>query len=51
MKHLLTAALICGALLAFAQERLSVALDWTPNTNHVGLYVAQAKGWFDAAGL
>jgi ABC-type nitrate/sulfonate/bicarbonate transport system substrate-binding protein len=34
-----------------AAEKLTVALDWTPNTNHVGLYVAQAKGWFTDAGL
>lgn len=51
MKHLLTAALLSLALPAAAQEKLSVALDWTPNTNHVGLYVAQAQGWFDDAGL
>ncbi|HEX7473519.1 MAG TPA: ABC transporter substrate-binding protein [Candidatus Limnocylindrales bacterium] len=26
------------------------ALDWTPNTDHTGLYVAQAQGWYrDAA--
>ncbi len=47
----MTAALIALALPATAQEKLSVALDWTPNTNHVGLYVAQAKGWFEQAGL
>lgn len=51
MKYILTAALIALALPASAQERLSVALDWTPNTNHVGLYVAQSMGWFDDAGL
>ncbi len=28
-----------------------VALDWTPNTNHTGLFVAQAEGWFADAGL
>ncbi|ADG75901.1 NMT1/THI5 like domain protein [Cellulomonas flavigena DSM 20109] len=28
-----------------------VALDWTPNTNHTGLEVALAKGWFADAGL
>ncbi len=27
------------------------ALDWTPNTNHSGLYVAQQQGWFTGAGL
>ncbi|WP_298974142.1 ABC transporter substrate-binding protein [uncultured Roseobacter sp.] len=51
MKHLIAAALLCVSLPAWAQERLTVALDWTPNTNHVGLYVAQAKGWFEDAGL
>ncbi|MEQ9245731.1 MAG: ABC transporter substrate-binding protein, partial [Nitratireductor sp.] len=53
MKSLIAAALMLGAMAlpATAQERLSVALDWTPNTNHVGLYVAQAKGWLKDAGL
>lgn len=50
-KHLFAAAFLCAALPASAQEQVSVALDWTPNTNHVGLYVAQAKGWFEEAGL
>ncbi|MFD4291790.1 ABC transporter substrate-binding protein [Rhodococcus sp. NPDC058505] len=27
------------------------ALDWTPNTNHTGLYVAQQRGYFADAGL
>jgi len=27
------------------------AMDWTPNTNHTGLYVAQQQGWFADAGL
>ncbi len=27
------------------------ALDWTPNTNHTGLYVALRRGWFADAGL
>ena len=28
-----------------------LALDWTPNTNHLGFYVAQAKGWYEQAGI
>jgi ABC-type nitrate/sulfonate/bicarbonate transport system substrate-binding protein len=28
-----------------------LALDWTPNTNHLGFYVARAKGWYAAAGV
>lgn len=27
---------------------LKLALDWTPNTNHTGIYVAQKKGWYAA---
>lgn len=50
-KYVFAAALLCTALPASAEESLSVALDWTPNTNHVGLYVAEAKGWFEEAGL
>jgi ABC-type nitrate/sulfonate/bicarbonate transport system substrate-binding protein len=30
---------------------LTVALDWTPNTNPIGFYVAKAKGWYGDAGL
>jgi ABC-type nitrate/sulfonate/bicarbonate transport system substrate-binding protein len=33
------------------KEKVRIVLDWTPNTNHTGLYVAQAKGYFEAAGL
>lgn len=32
-------------------EKITFVLDWTPNTNHTGLYVALAKGWFEQAGL
>ncbi len=28
-----------------------VALDWSPNTNHTGFYVAKAKGYYTRAGL
>ena len=28
-----------------------VCLDWTPNTNHTGLYAALEKGWFEEEGL
>ena len=30
---------------------LRVALDWTPNTNHTGFFVAQALGYYAGAGL
>ncbi|MCU0374522.1 MAG: ABC transporter substrate-binding protein [Chitinophagaceae bacterium] len=32
-------------------QTLTVALDWTPNINHIGLYVAKAKGWYHEAGI
>jgi ABC-type nitrate/sulfonate/bicarbonate transport system substrate-binding protein len=32
-------------------QTIRLALDWTPNTNHTGLYVAQQEGWFREAGL
>lgn len=58
MKRLLATCLMLASISApaivqesQAQDTLSVALDWTPNTNHVGLYVAQSKGWFEEAGL
>lgn len=30
---------------------VTIALDWTPNTNHIGLFVAEAKGFYAEAGL
>lgn len=30
---------------------ITVCLDWTPNTNHTGLYVALANGYYEDAGL
>lgn len=32
-------------------EKITFVLDWTPNTNHTGLYVAQEKGYFKDLGL
>ncbi len=32
-------------------ENITVLLDWTPNTNHTGLYVAEALGYFAEEGL
>jgi ABC-type nitrate/sulfonate/bicarbonate transport system substrate-binding protein len=32
-------------------EKMTVVLDWTPNTNHTGLYVAKEKGFFKEEGL
>ncbi|MGX1702990.1 ABC transporter substrate-binding protein [Microbacterium sp. NPDC055357] len=32
-------------------EKVTFALDWAPNTNHIGVYVADALGYFDEAGI
>ncbi|MGN6694722.1 MAG: ABC transporter substrate-binding protein [Aquihabitans sp.] len=32
-------------------RRFDVVLDWTPNTNHAGMYLAKANGWYEDAGL
>jgi ABC-type nitrate/sulfonate/bicarbonate transport system substrate-binding protein len=39
-----------GAATA-APAKVRMMLDWTPNTNHTGLFVAQAKGYFAEANL
>ena len=33
------------------KTKITFVLDWTPNTNHTGVYVAQAKGFYEEAGL
>src|SRR5215216_822620 len=32
-------------------ETISVALDWYPNANHAGLYLAQERGYYAEEGL
>lgn len=32
-------------------EKITVVLDWTPTTNHTGLYAALANGYFEEEGL
>lgn len=32
-------------------EKVKVILEWTPNTNHTGIYVAKEKGYFKDLGL
>ena len=32
-------------------EKITVSLDWTPNTNHTGLYVALHEGYFSDEGI
>ncbi|MGI5911054.1 MAG: ABC transporter substrate-binding protein [Syntrophomonadaceae bacterium] len=64
MKKLLSLMLIMGLLLTSLtgcnnseekQEteltKVTVLLDWVPNTNHTGLYVAKNQGYFEEQGL
>ncbi len=32
-------------------QKVTLILDWTPNTNHTGFYVAQEKGYYKELGL
>ena len=34
-----------------AGQKITVALDWTVNTNHIGLFVARDKGFYADAGV
>ena len=33
------------------RQSVTVMLDWTPNTNHIGVYAAEAQGYYAEAGL
>ncbi len=57
-KYKLLAALVmvalvgCGAGETGADlTEVRLMLDWVPNTNHTGIFVAQEKGYFTEAGL
>ncbi len=55
MFFVLIFVLTASALLASCARRpatkVIMMLDWVPNTNHTGIYVAQAKGYYKAEGL
>jgi ABC-type nitrate/sulfonate/bicarbonate transport system substrate-binding protein len=34
-----------------ATGTVRLALDWTPNTNHTGIFVAESEGWYETAGV
>ncbi len=40
----------CGGRPA-GPVKVTLMLDWAPNTNHTGFYVARDKGWYKAQGL
>ncbi|NLF80833.1 MAG: ABC transporter substrate-binding protein [Clostridia bacterium] len=41
----------CGEQKAQDLTKITVVLDWVPNINHSGLYVAEAQGYFAEQGL
>lgn len=44
--------LLCGcSQTSSGLEKVTFVLDWTPNTNHTGLYVADALGYYEEAGI
>jgi ABC-type nitrate/sulfonate/bicarbonate transport system substrate-binding protein len=50
---LLVATAACGSSdeEASGAEKVRFALDWTPNTNHLGVYVADELGYYEDAGI
>lgn len=40
-----------GSAGASGLKKITFALDWTPNTNHTGVYVAASRGYYEEAGL
>lgn len=58
-RRILAALAVLGAMSASLtgcssendSDTIRFALDWTPNTNHTGLYVALQEGYFADAGL
>jgi ABC-type nitrate/sulfonate/bicarbonate transport system substrate-binding protein len=50
----ITPASQCTTLSKSTPQQLTtmnLALDWTPNTNHTGIYVALAQNWYRAEGI
>ncbi len=43
-------AVACGSDTGADSVRVTLALDWYPNSNHLGLFIAQEKGYFEEEG-
>jgi ABC-type nitrate/sulfonate/bicarbonate transport system substrate-binding protein len=51
---LMALAVGCGGMRATPtpqRVKAILSLDWVPNTNHTGFYVAQEKGWYAEEGV
>jgi len=57
MKKLIALILSVAIVFCFSAcgktepSKVTIVLDWTPNTNHTGIFVAEANGYFKEAGL
>lgn len=51
MKHLIIAAALLAASPAFANDKMTLLLDWFVNPDHGPIIVAQEKGFFADQGL
>lgn len=60
MKKIISVAIVlimmCGVFASCTKpeavtEKITFVLDWTPNTNHTGIYVAEKLGYFAEEGL
>jgi len=55
--YFFAAAVLACAVLVMAcssvqrSDKVKLALDWFPNANHIGLYIAEDKGYFSDEGL
>lgn len=41
----------CTTVNSSKDNKITIVLEWTPNTNHTGIYAALEKGYFADAGL
>ncbi|MCI0826948.1 MAG: ABC transporter substrate-binding protein, partial [Chloroflexi bacterium] len=56
MNRLIALGVVLVSLAACTSQaegpvKLTLMLDWVPNTNHTGIFVAQHEGFFEDAGL
>jgi ABC-type nitrate/sulfonate/bicarbonate transport system substrate-binding protein len=47
----LTIGIFSGCASKMEKEEVKVVLDWVPNTNHTGMYVALEQGYYKDLGL
>ncbi len=51
MRFLLPILVTLFTFVSAQTYNVRLALDWVPNTNHTGIYVALANGWYEEAGV